>query len=170
MPKSKHLLLLFAFSIGIKLVYLSMSVTFSKEKMYGNGYEKYIQTARKYDAYWYEKITNTGYPKISDKKDLGYANEKDFKQSEWAFFPFYPKLISGMKNAFGMNYNSAAFFLSLLFSYLSIVAMYWFSLIFLKDERNALFATLLLFCFPFTFTFRCSTPKRYFSLFYSLAS
>jgi|TARA_R110000737_G_scaffold202403_1_gene221598 Gpi18-like mannosyltransferase len=137
-----------------------MSVYLSEEKMYGNIYQKYIQTTRKYDAYWYEKIANNGYPKVTDKKELGYANEKDFKQSEWAFFPFYPKLISGMKTVFGMNYNSAAFFLSLLFSFLSLVGMLWFSLIFLKNESKALFTTLLFFCFPFSF---------YFSMFYTEA-
>jgi hypothetical protein len=136
-----------------------MSISFSEEKLYGNVYEQYIQSVRKYDAYWYEKIANNGYPQVKDKKDLGYANEKDFKQSEWAFFPFYPKLIQGMK-AFGMSYNSAAFFLSLLFSFLSLAGMYWFGLIFFKEEKKALFSTLLLFCFPFSF---------YFSMFYTEA-
>jgi hypothetical protein len=160
MPKRKYLILLLAFSFGIKLVYLGMSVALTKDKMHGNVFEKYIQTTRKYDAYWYEKITNNGYSKVTKKVDLGFSNAQDFKQSEWAFFPFYPKLMSGMKSIFGTTYNSSAFFLSLLFSYLSLVGMYWFGLIFLKEERKALFATCILFCFPFSF---------YFSMFYTEA-
>lgn len=158
--KTKYILFLLAFSIGIKLVYLVLSVSLSEETLYGSIYEKYIQTARKYDAYWYEKITENGYPKVSNKKDLGYANEKEFKQSEWAFFPFYPKLMSGMKSSLGMNYNSAAFFLSLLFSFLSMLGMFWFSLIYLKNNKKAFQATILLFIFPFSF---------YFSMFYTEA-
>ncbi len=128
--------------------------------MYGNVYEKYIQTVRKYDAFWYQKITENGYPKANSKKEIGYSNGKEFKQSEWAFFPFYPKLMNGMNRALGLNYNSSAFILSLLFSFLSLIGMYWFSLLFFKNDNQALFATFLFFLFPFSF---------YFSMFYTEA-
>ncbi|MFA7274541.1 MAG: hypothetical protein WC044_11760 [Crocinitomicaceae bacterium] len=156
----KYIFLLLLFSLGIKVVYLIVNVTFAEEPLYGNVYEKYIQTTRKYDAYWYQKIAENGYPIVTKKIDLGYANAKDFKQSEWAFFPLYPKLLAGMKNVLGMGYASAAFVLSLLFSFLSMLGMFWFGLLFLKNEQNALYATVLLFCFPFAF---------YFSMFYTEA-
>lgn len=153
MPKFKNLLILFAFSVGIKLVYLCFSIAVLGDKSEGNIFDTYIQTTKKYDAFWYEKIATSGYPKLTDKREIGYSNGKIFKQSEWAFFPLYPSLIKGFNYFFGLDYNTSAFFLSLLFSFLSLIAMFWLGLLFFENEKKSYFATFLLFLFPFSFYF-----------------
>jgi hypothetical protein len=154
----RHILTLVLFSLGIKVFYLAISIAV-------HGYEKdlyseYVSIAKKFDSHWYEKIATKGYSEIRKREDIGFSDGKNFKQSEWAFFPFYPLLNISTMNLFDIDFDTSALIWSLILSIISILGTYWFGLIHFKSHQNALFNSLLLFCFPFTF---------YFSFFYTEA-
>ena len=154
----KHITLLILFSIGIKIAYLIFSIGMNGSN--DSISNEYIGCVKKNDSYWYQRIATNGYPKINNKRDLGYSNGPDFKQSEWAFFPLYPGMNAITSNIFNISFDTSAFIWSILFSLLSVLGIYWFGLIFFKDQLLALFCTLIIFCFPFSF---------YYSMFYTEA-
>lgn len=157
----RNILILISFSVALKVSYLLFSFFFLD-----NGNEnrtllnEYVSIAKKNDSFWYEKITKEGYSKIKHKSDLGFSHGKNFKQSEWAFFPFYPYTIIICAKFFNFNFNESAFFLNIVFSILSIIGLYWFGLIFYNNHSIAFLNSLIMFCFPFSF---------YFSMFYTEA-
>ena len=63
-------------------------------------------------------------------------------------------------NIFNISFDTSAFIWSILFSLLSVLGIYWFGLIFFRGQLLALFCTLIIFCFPFSF---------YYSMFYTEA-
>ena len=144
--------------LGIKLFYLSFSIAVNDFKK--DIYSEYIGLAKKFDSYWYEKIATKGYSEIRKKEDIGFSEGKDFKQSEWAFFPFYPLLNTCTIKILDIDFDKSAFIWSIVFSIISILGIYWFGLIFFQSQHKALFNSLLLFSFPFSF---------YFSFFYTEA-
>jgi hypothetical protein len=156
----KHIILLIAFILGIKLVYLLIPMISNPDFADKTPYRSYITIVKKNDAYWYKSIAEKGYPKVYTKRDLGYSEGPDFKQSEWAFFPFYPALNAFTMDSLKLNYNHSALLWSLVFSILAILGMYWFSLAYFENSAKAFTSTLLLFCFPFSF---------YFSMYYTEA-
>lgn len=147
-------------SIGIKILYLTFPMVIGKANTDQSIYDQYIKITKKNDAYWYQKIATNGYPEITDERELGYAEGANIKQSEWAFFPFYPIVNKIIIDATGTNYNNSALIMSLLFSTLSLIGFFWFVLIFFKSESLAFFSTLVWCCFPFTY---------YYSMFYTEA-
>lgn len=154
----KELGILILCSLGLKVLYLCFALIF---KPTGETIPaQYVNMCKKNDAHWYQGLAENGYPKIENKRDLGFAEGENFKQSEWAFFPFYPMLNRLSMKATKLPYNGTAFFWSILFSILSMIGMYLFAKHFFKDKEKALFVSLLLFCFPFGF---------YFSMFYTEA-
>ena len=157
----RHFLILISFSIAIKVLYLLFSLLINPINGDPIIYNQYINIVKKADSYWYQSIAEKGYPEVKTKKDLGaFKNGKSIKQSKWAFFPFYPLLNKINFTIFKLNFDDSAFLLSFIFSIMSILGMYWFSLIFYNDQSLALYTTLILFCSPFTF---------YFSMFYTEA-
>ena len=156
----KQILILILFSIGIKFLYLLFPIITNQNEPGKSLYDQYISIVKKNDSYWYQKIALDGYSKISNKKDLGYSEGADFKQSEWAFFPFYPASIALVSKVFDLSFNNSALILSIFFSILSILGLYWFGIIFFKDRLFAFFNALVLFSFPFSF---------YYSTFYTEA-
>jgi len=157
---SKHIIILILFSLGLKLCYVFFPYATNLNNKELSAYNQYIDSVKKNDSFWYELITEKGYSKITNKRDLGYSEGKDFKQSEWAFFPLYPMLNALTIKTLGVNYNTSALFWSIFFSILSLIGLYQFGIIFFKNSGQALFNTLVLFCFPFSF---------YFSMFYTEA-
>ncbi len=155
----KHILSLILFSFLIKILYFSTPIITNKTINETN-YNEYINVAKKNDSYWFEKIALNGYPKIQKKRDLGYSEGANFKQSEWAFFPLYPIFNSEIIKVFHTDFNMSAFIISLIFSITSILGMYWFGVIYFKNQAVAFFTSLVLFSFPFSF---------YFSMFYTEA-
>lgn len=131
-----------------------------KQDSSGSLIGQYTEIAKKNDAYWYERISDTGYPVITSKRDLGYSEGENYKQSEWAFFPFYPALNKATIKIFNTSFNTSAFWWSMLFSLLAILGLYRYGLIYYKNDRKAFFNALLLFSFPFSF---------YFSMYYTEA-
>jgi hypothetical protein len=154
----RHIAVLVLFSIGIKIVYLlfSMSLTVAN----GTLYDSYIGLVKKNDAHWYERIAVNGYPEIRKKEEIGFSEGKHYKQSEWAFFPFYPLLNRGTSWLLNVDFDRSAFVWSILFSMAAIIGAYWFGVAFFNDQRLALFNSVLLFSFPFSF---------YHSMFYTEA-
>jgi hypothetical protein len=155
----KHIISLILFSIIIKISYFSIPVI-TNENINANYFNQYINIVKKNDSYWYEKISLNGYSKIKNKRDLGYSEGAKFKQSEWAFFPLYPAINILNEKIFHLNFDTSSLLLSILFSILSIIGIYWFGLIFLKNQSLAFFNALLIFCLPFSF---------YYSMFYTEA-
>lgn len=157
----KHFLILISVSITIKILYLLFSLLINSINSDATIYNQYINIVKKADSHWYQSIAEKGYPEVKTKKDLGtFKNGKSIKQSKWAFFPFYPLLNKINFKVFKLNFDDSAFLLSLIFSIMSILGMYWFGLIFYNDQSLALYTALILFCSPFTF---------YFSMFYTEA-
>lgn len=154
----RHILILLVFSLAIKAIYLLFSIAVDgNEKPL---YKQYINIVKKNDAYWYKGIASKGYPRVYTKRDLGYSEGADFKQSAWAFFPFYPALNAFTVKITGLNYDLSALIWSIFFSAFSILGFYWLANDFYKDESMALFSALMMFSFPFSF---------YYSMFYTEA-
>ena len=156
----RNILILISFSVALKVSYLLFSIFLENGNENRTLFMEYVSIAKKNDSFWYEKITKEGYSKIKHKSDLGFSQGKNFKQSEWAFFPFYPYSILFCTKFFALNFNESAFLLSILFSILSIIGMYWFGLLYYKNQSLAFLNSLIMFCFPFSF---------YFSMFYTEA-
>jgi hypothetical protein len=92
----KNILILLSFCLLLKASYLLLSVFLENGKDNKTLFNEYVSIVKKNDSFWYEKITKEGYSKINQKSDLGFSQGKNFKQSEWAFFPFYPFFNTGL--------------------------------------------------------------------------
>lgn len=154
----KPILSIFVLSLLLKLIYF-LSHSFITDSDI-NTIRSYHEMANKNDATWYQGIVDRGYPKIKSERDLGYLDSTGIKQSEWAFFPLYPMLNKGIMLITGLSYNSSAFILSLIFSFLSLIGFYYLSMAYFHSKQKALTATLVLVLFPFSF---------YFSMYYTEA-
>lgn len=166
MTKSLQKIILTA--LVIKFLYFLFAIAaFSfSEKPFKADYESFISLFKKNDTYWYEKITESGYSEISDPRDLGYHDGPDFKQSEWAFFPFYPMLVRGVSAITPGKTDNAFLLVSLFTSLLAFVLFYLFMFQMLDDNKKAYFYTILLMLFPFHFYFSVFyTEAIFFSLF-----
>lgn len=145
----------------IKIIYFGFSICvydITDKKSFKPDYTGLISTMKKNDAYWYEKIALYGYPVVDDRSDLGFHDGKDFKQSEWAFFPFYPLAAKYTSRITGLSLDSSFFGLSLIFSLLCFILFYLFAGNYYQDQEKALFYTLIIMTLPFHF---------YFSVFYT---
>lgn len=159
----RNILIIVIAALLIKLIYFGFAAgvfQLTNNESFNPDYQGFISTLKKNDAFWYEKIAIKGYPVIEDKLDLGYSEGSDFKQSEWAFFPFYPFLIKTLTNIQGVDYNLSFLLISLIFSLLGFVLFYVFLVGYFKNPRESLFITLLFIIFPFHY---------YFSVFYTEA-
>jgi len=155
----KKYLLLILFTILLKLAYFLFAISVSTNSTITLVIqdENLISIFKNNDSFWYEKITNNGYPKITNPKNIGYSKGKVFIQSEWAFFPLYPSVIFITKQIFHTNFTNSAFIISLIFSAIFIMLFYWF-LMYYYEKEKAFFITLLLLLYPFNY---------YFSMFYT---
>jgi hypothetical protein len=161
----KHFLILFLLVILLKCSYfLFYKVCFEnieEVKKTEVVQRSFIGIFNKSDAGWYERIATKGYPKITDKKDIGYSSGIECRQSEWAFFPVYPLLLKGVMFAFNIDFNHAAFITSLLFTYLCFISFYFLNLfLFKRTETQAFYNTLFFILFPFNY---------YYSMYYTEA-
>jgi len=159
----RNILVIIILALLVKLIYLGFAAginKFTNNKNAQIDYSELISTLKKNDAFWYEKISITSYPEIENTKDLGYSSGSEFKQSEWAFFPFYPFLVNTLTYIPGVDINLSFLMISLLFSLLGFVLFFVFLKNHLKNPDQSLFITLLLIFFPFHF---------YFSVFYTEA-
>ena len=111
----RNILLIIGISIILKLSYLIYAYVLNgnAEVLSINGY---IDIIKRNDVGWYERISSNWYPKLSDIRDLGYSDGANFKQSEWAFFPFYPGLNRFTCNILQIPFNISGLLWSLIFS------------------------------------------------------
>ncbi len=158
MQTKKHIIKLVGYAILLKVIYLSLTIVLDPQQK--SIYQQYLDMASKNDAQWYQSIGENGYPKINSLDDFGYVRGAECKQSAWAFFPFYPELNQFTAKILAIDYRSAAFIWSLIFSVIAMIGFYLFSAQFFKDYSKAYFSTLVMFGFPFSF---------YFSMFYTEA-
>jgi len=110
---------------------------------------KLINNLAQYDAQWYLKIAENGYPTTSSKEDL---SNRSFSGLSFAFFPMYPATI-GVLNFIFRNILLSAFLFSNLMLFVNFV-----SLIFvarkIESEDIAIKTAFLLFFFPFSIFYR----------------
>jgi len=139
------------FLFFIKLCYLGLA--FFTNHLQSLAFDPYVNTIKMNDSGWYEKITNEGYSIITNKRDLGYSEGPNIKQSEWAFFPFYPYANRFLIGIFDWNFNQSGFFLAMIFSVTSFLALYYFCVEYFKDTDQALYTTFLVMAFPFHYYF-----------------
>ncbi|HWY38255.1 MAG TPA: hypothetical protein VNY73_06830 [Bacteroidia bacterium] len=155
-------------ALFLKLAYFSFSLLVPK---FNPKYEtactldEFLYIFKKNDAYWYEKIAEKGYPKITNDLDLGYSIGPYFKQSEWAQFPLYPLMAGGLEKIFGLSFDQSAFIISLVFSLSSFIGFFLLCLyLFRLDDKTAFFCTLVFMLFPFHYYFSVYyTEALYFS-------
>lgn len=148
----RNILIIIGTSIMLKLSYLMFAYTLNgnAEIISINGY---IDIIKRNDVGWYERISSNWYPKINDIQDLGYSHGNDFKQSEWAFFPFYPGLNRFTCNILQIPFNISGLIWSLVFSTLTFIGFFWFCELLIKDISKAFYATLIFMIFPFHYYF-----------------
>jgi Gpi18-like mannosyltransferase len=156
----KKILIIIVIALLVKIIYVLFSYGV---KQYNRldaafNYESIIDVFKKNDTYWYEKISLEGYPSIRHSKEIGFHDGPIFNQSAWAFFPFYPILITIIKNITGLNIDSSLLAISIIFSLLLFVLFYFFTLELYGSSSEALFFVLLLITMPFHY---------YFSVFYT---
>lgn len=159
----RNILIILIAALVIKLIYFGFAIgvfEFTDKPGFKPNYSGLISTLKKNDAFWYEQIALKGYPVISNKLDLGYSEGSEFKQSEWAFFPFYPFLIKILTYIPGVDTNLSFLLISLSLSMLGFVLFYVFLEDYFDKQGEALFITLLFITFPFHY---------YFSVFYTEA-
>lgn len=112
--------------------------------------EGYIQIHKKIDSYWYERIYDNGYQTITDEKQLGYHNsEKDYKLSEWAFFPLFVMILKVIGLPFSLTFGQSALIISAIFSILSFWSFFQICKLYFTSTDEAFFTTIVFICFPF---------------------
>lgn len=112
-----------------------------------NSYE-FLRSLNVWDAQWYTKIAEVGYP----SKQKGFNDGTPMGKLTYAFFPLYPVVLS-LGNVFIHNIELTAFWLMNL-----LLAVNFFSLYYvvskLYSESLAIKTAWLLFIFPFSVFYR----------------
>jgi hypothetical protein len=139
-------------SLALKLVYLVFAcLVLQDPSVFSfNGYCKMLQ---RNDSGWYQQISENWYPRVTDKIDLGYSHGGEFKQSEWAFFPFYPWINRTLMTGINVSFNISGFIFSILFSALAFAGFYKFCRNYTGEPDKTLFISLLFVIFPFHYYF-----------------
>lgn len=148
----KNIVKIIIISILVKIAYLVFTfiIIGNPSNLSADGYRSMIH---RNDTGWYEKIATNWYPTITEKKDLGYNNGPEYKQSEWAFFPLYPGLNRISMEWLNIDFKSSAFLWSLLLSTLSFIGFYLFCEQYLNDSKKAFYCSLVFLLFPFHYYF-----------------
>lgn len=151
-------------SLVVKLLYVCFAVLMSRyvtELYVGFDFDSIIFAFKRNDAWWYEKIVTGWYPVVHSVEDLGgCVDATPSNQSVWAFFPLYPAFLRLLGDLFSLNFDRAAFVVSLVFSLLGFVGFYVLAKIVLKDAKIAMFGTAVFILMPF---------HLFFSMFYTEA-
>ena len=165
--KSKKFLLSFvAFILLNATLYLFIlifnnKVSFNKFNYYYNAHH-YIQDTRiaekrfnilnalaQYDAQWYLKISNEGYPK---NPKIATLNDRRMDGVTYNFLPLYPALIY-VANLFFRNIELSAFIVSNVFLLVAFTSLYY-AVTKIFSENIAIKTVFLLFLFPFAIFYR----------------
>ncbi|MCL5970769.1 MAG: glycosyltransferase family 39 protein, partial [Patescibacteria group bacterium] len=133
-----------------KFNYLYNAHHFLKDKRAEDGKFNFLRAMGQYDAQWYLKIAENGYPQnpgninVQDKKIMGGLT--------YAFFPLYPIFFKAF-NSFFKNVELSAFIFSNLFLIINFFSLY-FIIVSFYSKKIALRSIFLLFFFPFAIFYR----------------
>lgn len=147
-------------ALAVKIAYVLFAIAFQEytpQKVDPGDAQSVLDVFKRHDSYWYEKIATFGHEKITPDQ-LGKCDGTVIEQSYYAFFPLYPTLIGLSMSLTGAGFNTTALFYSLVFSLSAFILFFIFAGMYLKDERKAFMATLILILFPFHY---------YFSMYYT---
>jgi hypothetical protein len=144
-------------SIVLKISYLIFALIINQHERLPQyvalNFQGYISVTSNADTGWYEKISKNGYPEIHNVDDIGYSCKEKYKQSEWAFFPFYPWLLVSLNKITSLDFDVCGFILSIIFSLLVFIGFYWFLLSVAYSSEKAFYFTMILMLFPFHYYF-----------------
>jgi len=164
MPRLKQALLIFI-AINFFLYFYMWnfhSLVPFNELMYKNSAHHYFQDERilgrfnflralgQWDAQWYLRIADAGYPENPSIIDI---NDKSVLDGlTYAFFPLYPSLLSLINTLVG-NIEATAFIVSQILMLSNFISLYYVIGKF-YGEKIALKTVFLLFLFPFSIFYR----------------
>lgn len=114
-----------------------------------------------YDAQWYLKIAEKGYPPRPANTDM--QDKRTIDGLTYAFFPLYPLVLS-IFNQFFRSIELSAFILANIFMVINFISLY-FVITKIYSEKLAFKASLLLFLFPFGIFYRSYFSEGLFLLF-----
>src|SRR3989344_4165713 len=115
-----------------------------------DGRYTFLRSLGVYDAQWYLKIADKGYPKDPNPLQLERLNEMEARS--YAFFPAYPFTIKFF-NIFIKNIEISAFTLAILYLVLNFFSLY-FVITKLYSQTLAYKTIFLIFLFPFSIFYR----------------
>jgi Gpi18-like mannosyltransferase len=145
--------------LGLKLIYISFGTIYvHSQNINVSRLEDFTSLFCKNDCGWYKGIVENGYESTLNFEDSIKIDANNYRQSEWAFFPLYPFLISILMKILNINFYLSAFILSLIFNYFVLKHLYLFLLDKFNNTNKALYSTIFFATFPFNF---------YFSIFYT---
>jgi Gpi18-like mannosyltransferase len=145
--------------LSLKLIYISFGILYiHSQNINVSHLEDFTSLFCKNDCGWYKGIVENGYESTLNFEDSIKIDANNYRQSEWAFFPLYPFLISILMKILNINFYLSAFILSLIFNYLVLQHLYLFLLDKFNNTNKALYSTIFFATFPFNF---------YFSIFYT---
>lgn len=148
----RHIAGIIFLSFMVKIAYLlfAMMVTGTEADFSVQSYNKLIQ---RNDSGWYEIIAENGYPEIPAGSVAETQLGSHDKQSEWAFFPFYPAINRLFILWFNTDFSITGLIYSILFSLLAFTGFYMFATAQTGSRNQAYWLTLVLILFPFHYYF-----------------
>jgi len=146
----KNIIKLFTASILVKIMYLVFAAIILKN-LSVISFSGYLDLTYRLDSGWYNKIADNGYPKITDRYEIGTDRTTIWKQSEWGFFPFYPLMNRTLMKLCNMDFQRSGFIISIVFSFLSLLGFYKICKLYISDEKKAFYISLIFLLFPFHF-------------------
>ena len=95
-----------------------------------------------WDADWYRRIADEGYPRVLPLNDSG-----EVKQNQWAFYPLHPTIVGWLRDLTGIDYKILSPIVSHIFGLAAAIAILY---LFRRhaDGVRALAGTALVFFFP----------------------
>lgn len=147
-------------SVLVKLSYLAFAYLAAPQT---GAAHSYLQLIQRNDAAWYKDISEKGYPKIENKRDLGYVDSNNTIQSSWAFFPLYPLINGVLMKIAGVDFGTSAAIWSWVLSTLGFCGLYLFaqSVLTMTGEQSV-FVTAGFVLFPFHYYFSMAYTEALF--------
>ena len=141
--------------LGLKLAYYAFYIFcfYAFDLAHSSqGFNTIYQLFQRNDWGWYNVIISKGYSVAHSAAEIGCCGGEHFKQSEWAFFPFYPVLVRFTMLIFHLNSTMAAFWLSIILAWGALWVFYGCCMdLFGFKDKKAVKATLLFALLPFNY-------------------
>lgn len=142
LPPWAQALIVYAVTRLVDVVVLTRAARFQPASLWTTASPDYLGFVSLWDAEWYHRIADTGYPPELPRDETGQV-----RQNEWAFYPLYPLLVRLVMRATGAEWPLAASMTSLLCGAAAVVVLR--SLVDRIAGRSVGLWTVALFCaFP----------------------